>query len=48
MHIETIFSTIANKIINEIETAEKSVYIAVAWFTNRLIFEKLNLHRSFQ
>jgi hypothetical protein len=41
MNIEAIFSNIANRIIDEIETAEQSVYIAVAWFTNKLIFEKL-------
>lgn len=39
MYIEAIFSNIANRIIAEIELAEQSVYIAVAWFTNRLIFE---------
>jgi len=41
MYIEAIFSNIADRIIDEIETAEQSVYIAVAWFTNKLIFEKL-------
>ena len=41
MHIEAIFSNIANRILNEIESAEQSVYIAVAWFTNKLIFDKL-------
>ena len=41
MNIEAIFSNIANRIISEIELAEQSVYIAVAWFTNKLIFEKL-------
>ena len=43
MHIEAIFSNIAIRILNEIETAEQSVYIAVAWFTNKLIFDKLLL-----
>lgn len=41
MNIEAVFSNIANRIIDEIELAEQSVYIAVAWFTNKLIFEKL-------
>ena len=41
MFIEAVFSNIADRIIDEIETAEQSVYIAVAWFTNKLIFEKL-------
>lgn len=41
MNIEAIFSNIANRITDEIECAEQSVYIAVAWFTNKLIFEKL-------
>ena len=39
MNIKAIFSNIANRIIDEIETAKQSVYIAVAWFTNKLIFE---------
>lgn len=41
MQVEAIFANIANRIISEIDTAEQSVYIAVAWFTNKLIFEKL-------
>lgn len=41
MTIEAVFSNIASRIIDEIATAEQSVYIAVAWFTNKLIFEKL-------
>ncbi len=43
MYIEAIFSNIANRILKEIESAEQSVYIAVAWFTNKLIFDKLLL-----
>jgi hypothetical protein len=39
MQVEAIFANIAKRIINEIETAELSVYIAVVWFTNKLIFE---------
>lgn len=35
MYIEAIFSNIANRILNEIESAEQSVYIAVAWFINK-------------
>ena len=35
MHIEAIFSNIANRILHEIDSAEQSVYIAVAWFINK-------------
>lgn len=41
MQTEAIFENIANRIQQEIEKAQKSIYIAVAWFTSRTIFEKL-------
>lgn len=43
MHTEAIFENIANRIIEEIQRANKSIYIAVAWFTNKTIFEQLLL-----
>lgn len=43
MQTEAIFDNIAERIIEEIEKAEDSIYIAVAWFTNRNIFDKLLL-----
>jgi len=42
MYIEAIFSNIANR-INEIESAEQSAYIAVAWFINKYTLTKTNL-----
>lgn len=41
MQTEAIFENIANRIIEEIKAANKSIYIAVAWFTNKSIFEEL-------
>lgn len=41
MQTEAIFENIASRIQEEIDKAQKSIYIAVAWFTNRTIFEKL-------
>jgi hypothetical protein len=41
MQTEAIFENIASRIQEEIQKAQKSIYIAVAWFTNRNIFEKL-------
>lgn len=43
MQTEAIFENIANRIIEEIQTANKSIYIAVAWFTNKSIYEQLLL-----
>lgn len=43
MHTEAIFENIANRIVEEIQKANKSIYIAVAWFTNKIIFEQLLL-----
>ncbi|WP_291107262.1 phospholipase D-like domain-containing protein [Flavobacterium sp. UBA6195] len=41
MQTEAVFENIANRIIEEIENANHSIYIAVAWFTNKNIFDKL-------
>lgn len=43
MQTEAIFENIASRIQDEIQKAQKSIYIAVAWFTNKTIFEKLLL-----
>ncbi len=43
MQTEAIFENIANRITEEIQTANKSIYIAVAWFTNKSIYEQLLL-----
>lgn len=41
MHIEAVFENIAKRIKEEIGNAQKSVFIAVAWFTNKNIFDEL-------
>ncbi|OOG76128.1 phospholipase D-like domain-containing protein, partial [Algoriphagus sp. A40] len=41
MQTEAVFENIANRIISEISLAKKSIYIAVAWFTNQRIFNIL-------
>lgn len=41
MQTEAIFENIANRIIREIDNANHSIYIAVAWYTNKKIFDKL-------
>lgn len=41
MKTEAIFDNISTRIKNEIEKAEKTIYIAVAWFTNKELFEVL-------
>lgn len=41
MHTEALFSNIANRISQELSQAESSIYIAVAWLTNRDLFEIL-------
>jgi hypothetical protein len=43
MLTEAIFENIANRIIEEIKIANNSIYIAVAWFTNKSIYEQLLL-----
>jgi hypothetical protein len=41
MPIEAIFEDIAERVAEEISTAEKTVHIAVAWLTNRVLFAAL-------
>ena len=41
MQTEALFEGIAERIGLELEQAEHSIYIAVAWFTNKLIFDEL-------
>ncbi len=41
MQTEAIFENIADRIQQEIKGAQKSIFIAVAWFTNRSIFTEL-------
>ena len=41
MQTEAVFENIAERIQEEISKAQKSVFIAVAWFTNRNIFNVL-------
>lgn len=41
IQIEAVFENIAERIQQEIGKAQKSVFIAVAWFTNKSIFNEL-------
>ena len=41
MQTEAIFENIANRIQQEIENAQHSIYVAVAWFTNYNLFNTL-------
>ena len=41
MQTEAIFENIGIRICREIDKANDSIYIAVAWFTNDKIFNKL-------
>lgn len=41
MQTEAVFENIAERIVSEIEKAQNSIFIAVAWFTNRNIFNVL-------
>ena len=41
MQTEAIFENIANRITLELEAAQHTIYIAVAWFTNRNLFNVL-------
>lgn len=41
MQTEAIFENISSRIQEEINKAQKSIYIAVAWFTNKNIFDQL-------
>lgn len=41
MQTEAVFENIAERIQLEISKAQKSVFIAVAWFTNKNLFNEL-------
>ena len=41
MQTEAIFDNIAERIQSEILNAQKSIFIAVAWFTNKNLFNEL-------
>ncbi len=41
MQTEAIFENIAERIQSEIGNAQKSVFVAVAWFTNKNLFDEL-------
>ncbi len=41
MQTEAIFENIAERIQSEISNAQKSIFIAVAWFTNKELFDEL-------
>ncbi len=41
MQTEAVFENIAERIVSEIDKAHHSIFIAVAWFTNRYIFNGL-------
>jgi phosphatidylserine/phosphatidylglycerophosphate/cardiolipin synthase-like enzyme len=41
MQTEAVFENIAERIVLEIDKAQNSIFIAVAWFTNRNIFNVL-------
>jgi hypothetical protein len=41
MQTEAIFENIADRIQQEIRKAQKSIYIAVAWFTNKNLFNEI-------
>lgn len=45
MQNEAIFDNIAERIQQEINKAQKSIFVAVAWFTNKTIFDAL-VHKS--
>ncbi len=41
MHTEAIFENISERVLQEIQRAKSSIYIAVAWFTNQTIFDEI-------
>lgn len=41
MQTEAVFENIADRIRNEIQQSQNSIYIAVAWFTNKTLFLEL-------
>ncbi len=50
MQVEAIFENIGDRIIEELEKAQVSIYISVAWLTNRgiirLLQDKVEAGRS--
>jgi len=46
MQTEAVFDNIAGRIHSEICKAQKSIYIAVAWFTNKMLFNELVIKAS--
>ena len=45
MQTEAIFSNISYRIKEEIQQATESIYVAVAWFTNKALFQEL-IHKA--
>ncbi len=43
MQTEAVFENIAERISSEIDQAQNSIFIAVEWFTNKSIFDRLKL-----
>ncbi len=43
MQTEAVFENIAERIQLEIKKTKKSIFIAVAWFTNKYLFNELLL-----
>lgn len=41
MQREAIFENSASRIQEEINKTQKSIYIAVAWFTNKNLFDQI-------
>jgi len=41
MQTEAIFENIAERIQQEIRQAKKTVFVAVTWFTNKVLFQEL-------
>ena len=39
--IQSFFENIEERIISRINTSEHSIFVAVAWFTNQLLFDSL-------
>jgi hypothetical protein len=39
MHTQAFFEDIQPEIIKELETAQQSIYVAVAWFTDAELYE---------
>ena len=41
IQIEAYFNNIQETLLKELDTAKRSIYVAVAWFTDTHLFEKL-------